>query len=159
MPGQSNNRLAIVNLDSSIGPGLNADAEHERRVAIYDLLEENAFTVVGHDAGPYRLELSTAENRLIFDVFSLAEERVTMIGLSMSPFRRIVKDYFLICDSYFKAIRRAAPSQIETIDMARRGLHNEGSDLLRERLAGKIETDGPTARRLFTLLCVLHWRG
>ena len=159
MPGQSNNRLAIVNLDSSIGPGLSADAEHERRVAIYDLLEENAFTVVGQDAGPYRLELSTAENRLIFDVFSPAEERVTMIGLSMSPFRRIVKDYFLICDSYFKAIRRAAPSQIETIDMARRGLHNEGSDLLRERLAGKIETDGPTARRLFTLLCVLHWRG
>ena len=159
MSGQTKNRLATVNLDSSIGPGLTADAEHERRVAIYDLLEENAFTVVGHDAGPYRLELSTADNRLILDIFSPAEERVTMIGLSMSPFRRIVKDYFLICDSYFKAIRRAAPSQIETIDMARRGLHNEGSDLLRERLAGKVETDGPTARRLFTLLCVLHWRG
>jgi uncharacterized protein (UPF0262 family) len=153
------NRLAAINLDASIGSGLNPDVEHERRIAIYDLLEENVFAVTGRDEGPYRLELSTAENRLIFDIFSSIEERVTMIGLSMSPFRRIVKDYFLICESYFKAIRNAAPSQIETIDMARRGLHDEGSEILRERLAGKIDTDTLTARRLFTLICVLHWRG
>ncbi|CAN5227372.1 UPF0262 family protein [soil metagenome] len=154
-----NDRLIAVHLDASIGTGLNPDAEHERRIAIYDLLEENVFAVAGRNEGPYRLELSTAENRLVFDIFSAAEERVTMIGLSMSPFRRIVKDYFLICESYFKAIRNASPSQIETIDMARRGLHDEGSEILRERLAGKVETDTATARRLFTLLCVLHWRG
>ncbi len=152
-------RLVAIHLDASIGSGLSPDAEHERRIAIYDLLEENVFAVTGRDEGPYRLELSTAESRLVFDIFSSAEQRVTMIGLSMSPFRRIVKDYFLICDSYYKAIRNAAPSQIETIDMARRGLHDEGSDILRERLAGKIETDNATSRRLFTLLCTLHWRG
>jgi uncharacterized protein (UPF0262 family) len=159
MPEQGRNRLAAVDLDESIGMGLTADAEHERRIAIYDLIEDNRFTVIGHDAGPYRLMLSAADNRILFDIHSAREDRVALIGLSMSPFRRLVKDYFLICESYFKAIRQASPSQIETIDMARRGLHNEGSDLLVERLAGKIETDTQTARRLFTLLCVLHWRG
>ena len=109
--------------------------------------------------GPYRLKLSTADGRLIFDVLNETEERLTLIGLSMSPFRRIVKDYFMICESYYQAIRTATPSQIETIDMARRGLHNEGSELLRERLTGKVEVDFDTARRLFTLVCVLHWRG
>jgi uncharacterized protein (UPF0262 family) len=159
MPEQGRNRLAAVDLDESIGMGLTADAEHERRIAIYDLIEDNRFTVIGHDAGPYRLMLSAADDRILFDIHSAREDRVALIGLSMSPFRRLVKDYFLICESYFKAIRQASPSQIETIDMARRGLHNEGSDLLVERLAGKIETDTQTARRLFTLLCVLHWRG
>lgn len=158
MTNKSNNRLIAIDLATSIAPTLSADAEHERRVAIYDLLEDNRFTMIGHDAGPYRLELSTADGRLIFDIFSQREERVGMIGLSMSPFRRIVKDYFLICESYFNAIRNAAPSQIETIDMARRALHNEGSEVLQERLNGKIETDFDTARRLFTLLCVLLWR-
>jgi uncharacterized protein (UPF0262 family) len=158
MTAKPKNRLVAVHLDGSIAPGLTADAEHERRVAIYDLIEDNRFSVVGHDAGPYRLELSTAEGRLIFDIYSEREKRVTMIGLSMSPFRRIVKDYFMICESYYKAIRNATPSQIETIDMARRSLHNEGSEILKERLDGKIETDFDTARRLFTLLCVLHWR-
>jgi uncharacterized protein (UPF0262 family) len=153
------NRLAAVELDDSIGSGLSPDIDHERRVAIYDLIEDNNFTVIGHQAGPYRLQLSAAENRIVFDIWSSSEERVSMIGLSLSPFRRIVKDYFMICESYYKAIRTATPSQIETIDMARRGLHNEGSDLLKERLEGKVEVDHATSRRLFTLLCVLHWRG
>lgn len=153
------NRLSAVDLDDSIGSALSADADHERRVAIYDLIEDNSFCVIGHESGPYRLQLSAVDNRVIFDIWSAGEERVSMIGLSLSPFRRIVKDYFMICESYYKAIRTATPSQIETIDMARRGLHNEGSDLLRERLDGKIEVDNATSRRLFTLLCVLHWRG
>jgi uncharacterized protein (UPF0262 family) len=153
------NRLAAVDLDDSIGSALSADADHERRVAIYDLIEDNRFTVIGHETGPYRLALSAADGRIIFDIWSAREERVSMIGLSLSPFRRIVKDYFMICESYYKAIRTATPSQIETIDMARRGLHNEGGDLLKERLDGKIEVDKTTSRRLFTLLCVLHWRG
>lgn len=152
-------RLSAVELDDSIASGLSPDVDHERRVAIYDLIEDNSFTVIGHQGGPYRLQLSAADNRIIFDIWSESEERVSMIGLSLSPFRRIVKDYFMICESYYKAIRTATPSQIETIDMARRGLHNEGSDLLKERLNGKVEVDHATARRLFTLLCVLHWRG
>jgi uncharacterized protein (UPF0262 family) len=158
MTDKPKNRLIAVELDSSIAPGLTADAEHERQVAIYDLIEDNRFKVTGRDLGPYRLKLSTAEGRLIFDILTDRAERVTMIGLSMSPFRRIVKDYFMICESYYKAIRNATPSQIETIDMARRGLHNEGSETLKQRLDGKVETDFDTARRLFTLLCVLHWR-
>jgi len=156
---KTKNRLIAVDLDSSIGPGPSPEAEHERRVAIYDLVEENSFTLAAHPHGPYRLQLSTADGRLIFDVFNEREERLSLIGLSMSPFRRIVKDYFLICESYYEAIKTATPSQIETIDMARRGLHNEGSELLRERLTGKIDVDFDTARRLFTLVCVLHWRG
>jgi uncharacterized protein (UPF0262 family) len=159
MTDKPKNRLVAVDLDASLGPGPSPEAEHERRVAIYDLIEENAFAVMGHDGGPYKLKLSTAEGRLVFDIFTEAERRITMIGLSMSPFRRIVKDYFMICENYYQAIKTASPSQIETIDMARRGLHNEGSELLRERLTGKVEVDFDTARRLFTLVCVLHWRG
>jgi uncharacterized protein (UPF0262 family) len=153
------NRLSAVELDQSIGPGPSPEAEHERRVAIYDLVEDNSFMLLSQPTGPYQLKLSTADGRLIFDVLNEAAERLTVIGLSMSPFRRIVKDYFMICESYYEAIRTATPSQIETIDMARRGLHNEGSELLRERLNGKVEVDFDTARRLFTLVCVLHWRG
>jgi uncharacterized protein (UPF0262 family) len=159
MTDKPKNRLSTVELDSSIGPGPSPEAEHERRVAIYDLVEENSFTLEAHPEGPYRLRLSTADGRLIFDVLNEAEERLSLIGLSMSPFRRIVKDYFMICESYYQAIRTATPSQIETIDMARRGLHNEGSELLKERLNGKVDVDFDTARRLFTLVCVLHWRG
>src|SRR5262245_40785236 len=159
MTSSDRNRLCAVDIDDSIGSGLSPDIDHERRVAIYDLVEDNTFTVVGHHGGPYRLQLSAADNRIIFDIWSESEERISMIGLSLSPFRRIVKDYFMICESYFKAIRTATPSQIETIDMARRGLHNEGSDLLRERLLGKVEVDQATSRRLFTLLCVLPLRG
>ena len=159
MTDSKKNCLAAVELDSSIGPGPSPEAEHERRVAIYDLVADNSFTLTAQPQGPYRLRLSTADGRLIFDVMNGAEQRLLLIGLSMSPFRRIVKDYFMICESYYKAIRTATPSRIEIIDMARRGLHNEGSELLRERLAGKIEIDFDTARRLFTLVCVLHWRG
>ena len=159
MTERSSTRLSAVELDATIGPGPSPEAEHERRVAIYDLVEENSFTLAAHPHGPYRLKLSTADGRLIFDVTNEADERLSLIGLSMSPFRRIVKDYFMICESYYEAIRTATPSQIETIDMARRGLHNEGSELLKERLTGKVEVDFDTARRLFTLVCVLHWRG
>jgi uncharacterized protein (UPF0262 family) len=159
MTEKPSNRLSAVELDATIGPGPSPEAEHERRVAIYDLVEDNSFTLLAQPTGPYRLKLSTADGRLIFDVLNEAAERLTVIGLSMSPLRRIVKDYYLICESYYEAIRTATPSQIETIDMARRGLHNEGSELLRERLNGKVEVDFDTARRLFTLVCVLHWRG
>ena len=153
------NRLIAVELDKSIHSPPSADAEHERKVAIYDLLSENFFRVEGETRGPYRLTLSIAEGRLMLDIRDGSEERCSTIGLALSSFRRLVKDYFLICESYYKAIRAATPSQIETIDLARRGLHNEGSTLLKERLQGKVEIDFDTARRLFTLVCVLHWRG
>lgn len=155
---RSPDRLVSVLLDETLAP-VSADIEHERRVAIYDLLEENTFRVVGQAQGPYSLSLAIADKRLVLDIANAAAERCQMIGLALSPFRRIVKDYYLICGSYYQAIRTATPTQIETIDMARRGLHNEGSELLKDRLAGKVEIDHNTARRLFTLLCVLHWRG
>ena len=133
--------------------------EHERAVAIYDLTEENYFFPVDDVGGPYRLHLSIAENRLLFDIRSNAEDPITTVTLPLLPFRRIVKDYFTVCESYYEAIRTASPSRIEAIDMGRRSLHNEGSDLLRDRLDGKIVVDSDTARRLFTLICVLHIRG
>jgi len=152
-------RLAKVTLDEgSIGRS-SPDIEHERAVAIYDLIEENAFAPADHDGGPYALHLSIAENRLVFDIREENGTPVMAHFLSLTPFRRIVKDYFLVCDSYYKAIRTATPTQIEAIDMGRRGLHNEGSELLRGRLKEKIEIDFDTARRLFTLICVLHWKG
>jgi uncharacterized protein (UPF0262 family) len=156
---KSRHCLVKVTLDEgSIGRS-SADIEHERAVAIYDLLEENSFAPVGDDRGPYMLQLSIQENRLVFDIRLDDGTPVMAHLLSLTPFRRIVKDYFLICDSYYKAIRTATPDQIEAIDMGRRGLHNEGSTLLRERLKEKIEVDFDTARRLFTLICVLHWKG
>ena len=152
-------RLVKVTLDEgSIGRS-SPDIEHERAVAIYDLIEENAFAPADHPGGPYALNLSIAENRLVFDIREENGTPVMAHFLSLTPFRRIVKDYFLICDSYYKAIRTATPTHIEAIDMGRRGLHNEGSELLRERLKEKIEIDFDTARRLFTLICVLHWKG
>jgi uncharacterized protein (UPF0262 family) len=153
------NRLITIELDRSIHASQSADAEHERKVAIYDLLSENFFRVEGDSRGPYRLTLSITDGRLMLDIRDGSDEKCSTIGLALSSFRRIVKDYFLICESYYKAIRTATPSQIETIDLARRGLHNEGSTLLKERLQGKVEIDFDTARRLFTLVCVLHWRG
>jgi uncharacterized protein (UPF0262 family) len=151
--------LVKVTLDEgSIGRS-SPDIEHERAVAIYDLIEDNSFAPVDHDGGPYALHLAITENRLVFDIRLDDGAPVVAHLLSLTPFRRIVKDYFLICDSYYKAIRTATPSQIEAIDMGRRGLHNEGSELLRERLKEKIEVDFDTARRLFTLICVLHWKG
>lgn len=153
------NRLIAVDLDESIGPGPSPEAEHERRVAIYDLLEENSFRLLNGKEGPYRLQLSTQDGRLLFEILNEREEKLSIIGLSMSPFRAIVRDYFLICESYYQAIRHSTPSQIETIDMARRALHNDGSEILKERLNGKVDIDFDTARRIFTLVCVLHWRG
>ena len=153
------NRLIAVDLDESIGQSPSPEADHERRVAIYDLLEENSFSLLNGKEGPYRLQLLTQDGRLLFEIYNEREEKLSIIGLSMSPFRAIVKDYFLICESYYQAIRHSTPSQIETIDMARRALHNDGSEILKERLNGKVDIDFDTARRLFTLVCVLHWRG
>jgi uncharacterized protein (UPF0262 family) len=152
-------RLVAVTLDeASIGRS-NADVEHERAVAIYDLLEQNYFEPLGHDGGPYTLHLSLAENRLVFDIRLENGEPVVAHHLSIARFRKIVKDYFLVCDSYYQAIRSATPDRIEAIDMGRRGLHDEGSRILQESLKRKIKVDFDTARRLFTLICVLHWKG
>ncbi len=157
--GDPKRRLVKVTLDEgSIGRS-SSDIEHERAVAIYDLIEDNSFAPAGHDGGPYALHLSITENRLVFDIRLGDGTPVMAHLLSLTPFRRIVKDYFLLCDSYYKAIRNATPNQIEAIDMGRRGLHNEGSELLRERLNEKIDVDFDTARRLFTLICVLYWKG
>jgi len=152
-------RIVEIDLDERTVVRRSPDVEHERAVAIYDLTEENYFRPAGDDSGPYRLHLSIAENRLLFDIRSDADEAVSKVTLPLLPFRRIVKDYFTVCESYYEAIRTASPSKIEAIDMGRRGLHDEGCEILRDRLDGKIEIDFDTARRLFTLICVLHIRG
>lgn len=156
----ANHRLVGIELDERSVTRRSADIEHERQVAIFDLIEQNVFSPVGahEEQGPFQLCLAIEENRLVFDIRDEAGATLGKIILALSPFRRIVRDYFQICDSYYQAIKRATPSQIETLDMARRGIHNEGSELLRERLKGKIDTDFDTARRLFTLICVLHIR-
>jgi uncharacterized protein (UPF0262 family) len=152
-------RIVDIQLDERTVVRRNQDIEHERAVAIYDLLEENHFAPNVDDPGPYVVRLGVEENRLIFDIRDRDGTELTRVPLSLQPFRRIVKDYFTVCESYFSAIKTASPRQIEAIDMGRRGLHNEGSELLRTSLAGKIEVDFDTSRRLFTLLCVLHIRG
>jgi uncharacterized protein (UPF0262 family) len=152
-------RLVKLSLDEKSVVRRSPEVEHERAVAIYDLLEENSFTPAGGHPGPFGLRLRIEESRLVFDIRDQVEEPLAEVHISLSPFRRIVKDYFEVCESYFQAIKTASPSKIEAIDMGRRGLHNEGSELLRERLSGKIELDLATARRLFTLICVLHIRG
>ena len=152
-------RLVSVTLDEASIGRANPDVEHERAVAIYDLLEQNTFAPVGHDGGPYALHLSINSNRLVFDI-RLEDGTPVMAHLfSLTPLRRIVKDYYLICDSYYQAIRTATPYKIEAIDMGRRGIHNDGSRILMERLKNKVTVDLDTARRLFTLICVLHWKG
>lgn len=152
-------RLIDIVLDESIGRST-PDVEHERAVAIFDLVEENSFKPVGDEgSGPYKLKLSLIESRLVFEVSRENGDAVVAHILSLTPFRRIVKDYYMICESYYEAIRTSSPTQIEAIDMGRRGLHNEGSQTLLDRLSGKIDVDFDTARRLFTLVCVLHWRG
>jgi len=156
----SEHRIVHIELDERTLVSRSPEVEHERAVAIYDLLEKNHFDPVGDFTGPYRIRLAIEDtNRLIFDIRNEADEVLGAIALPLTPFRRIIRDYFKICESYFDAIKRMTPSQIETIDMARRGLHNEGSDYLRDRLRDKAELDSPTARRLFTLICVLHFRG
>ena len=156
-------RISHIELDEDTILWRNADVEQERRVAIYDLIEENVFRPLraaeaGHD-GPYRLKLSVQDGRLVLDIRTDAGEPLEMLVLGLARFRRPIREYFAICDSYYQAIRKATPAEIETIDMARRGVHNHAADLLLERLEGKVETDFPTARRLFTLICVLHIKG
>lgn len=157
-PGSSQ-KLTDITLDDSSVVRRSPEVEHERAVAIYDLLEENSFFPVGDFSGPYHLHLSIAENRLLWDIRTEQQESLGVVTLPLTPFRRVIKDYFTVCETYYDAIKTASPAKIESIDMGRRGLHNDGSELLRERLEGKIEIDFQTARRLFTLICVLHIRG
>lgn len=162
-------RISHIALDEATILWRNADIEQERRIAIFDLIEENTFKplrsfAAGHE-GPYRLRLSVEDGRLALqiaaeaDAADGAEAELETLILGLGRFRRLIRDYFAICDSYYQAIRKATAQEIETIDMARRGVHNEAAELLLERLDGKVETDFPTARRLFTLICVLHIRG
>ena len=157
-------RISHIEIDDAGLPPPTPEIEQERRVAIFDLLEDNSFCLPPRDgvaipAGPYRLSLAIPDGRLVFDIATEAEEKVGEFHLSLGPFRQVVKDYFQICESYFEAVKKLPPSQIEAIDMARRGIHNEGARVLQERLEGKAEVDIDTSRRLFTLICVLHWGG
>ena len=152
-------RLIAIDIDDLGLPAPSAEVDQERKVAVFDLLEDNAFSIprAAEFPGPYRLALGVREGRLVFGVATEGGEKVAEFHLSMGPFRQVTKDYFQICESYFDAVKRLPPSQIEAIDMARRGIHNEGASVLQERLEGKAEVDSNTARRLFTLICVLHW--
>jgi uncharacterized protein (UPF0262 family) len=155
-------RICHIEIDDHNLPPPTPEIEQERKVAIFDLLEDNSFALPPRDGravpdGPYRLALAIREGRLVFDIATEDEAKVGEFHLSLGPFRQVVKDYFQICESYYSAVKRLPPSQIEAIDMARRGIHNEGARVLLERLEGKAETDIDTARRLFTLICVLHW--
>jgi uncharacterized protein (UPF0262 family) len=153
------NRLITVTLDpGSISRGT-PDQEHERAAAIYDLIELNSFVVPGRESGPYALNIALIERRLAFEIRHETGPLIVTHMLSLAPFGRLIRDYELVCDSYYRAIRTASPAQIEAIDMGRRGLHDEAATLLRERLAGKVEIDHDTARRLFTLVYALHWKG
>ncbi|MGR3501262.1 UPF0262 family protein [Pseudaestuariivita sp.] len=157
-------RIAHIALDDSNLAPPTPEIEQERKVAIFDLLEDNTFALPPRDGravpdGPYKLDLSIREKRLVFDVKTQGDDPAAEFHLSLSPFRQVVKDYYQICESYFDAVKTAAPAQIETIDMARRGIHNEGARILEERLSGKVQIDNDTARRLFTLVCVLHFGG
>lgn len=159
----SDPRIVHIELDQGTIIWRSADIEQERRIAIFDLLEGNYFAPQrAHDdgyAGPYRLIVRVVEGRLVFDIFREDETALESIILGLGRFRRSVKDYFAICDSYFQAVKLSTTQQIETIDMARRGIHNDAAELLKERLEGKIDVDFDTARRLFTLICVLHIKG
>lgn len=156
-PDRKLHRLQSVQIDEESLAAVSRDQEQERQIAIFDLIEENYFRPEGAEGGPYDLKMGLVENRLVLDVAGPDYERRHI--LSLSPFRTLIKDYFMICESYYQAIRNSTPQQIEALDMGRRGLHNEASELLRTRLNGKIETDQDTSRRLFTLICALHWRG
>ena len=154
----SRNRLVAVTLDeASLGRG-SPDQEHERRIAIFDLVEENSFALTGHDGGPYRLAIGLQENRLLLAVSDAGGAAVMSHLLSLKPFRPVLKEYLMLCQHYYAAIRTQSPSRIEAIDMGRRGLHDEAADLLGERLRGKVEADRNTLRRLFTLMTALHYK-
>jgi uncharacterized protein (UPF0262 family) len=153
----SEQRLASVALDEATLPSATAEIEHERRVAIFDLVEKNVFAPDEADDGPYALKLSLQDNRLVFDITGIDFSRT--YALSLTPLKGVLKDYLMICDSYYEALRGSSASQIESVDMGRRGLHNEGAELLKARLDGKVEIDHETSRRLFTLVCALYRRG
>ena len=162
-PGRGDRqRITDLKLDERSILRRNPDIEHERRVAIFDLIEDNLFVPAtrypSEYIGPFHVLLRMEDNRLAIDIKTIDSEPLETVVLPLTPFRRVIKEYFLICDSYFKAIKSSSPRQIEAIDMGRRGIHNEGSDILRERLADRITIDTDTARRLFTLLCVLQIR-
>lgn len=157
-------RIAHIELDDRNLPPPTPEIEQERKVAMFDLLEDNHFALPERadrdvPAGPYHLGLSIKDKRLVFDINTETAQKAAEFHLSLSPFRQVVKDYWAICESYFDAVKNMPPSQIETIDMARRGIHNEGARILQERLEGKADIDRDTARRLFTLICVLHFGG
>ncbi len=152
------NRLIEVNLDPDSLSIANSDIEHERKVAIFDLLEDNQFELIEGGTGPYILNISMQDQKLVLEIKNEAQTNLKLFVLSLSPMRRIIRDYLMICDSYHQAIRNSTPSQIEAIDMGRRGLHNEGSEILESRLKDKIILNFDTARRLFTLICALHIR-
>lgn len=157
-------KIVQIDIDDSALAPPTPEIEQERRVAVFDLLEDNSFVVPERDGravpeGPYRLHLAIRERRLVFDVQTEGGEAAAEFHLALGPFRQVVKDYFQICESYFDAVKKLPPGQIEAIDMARRGIHNEGARVLQERLEGKAEVDTDTARRLFTLICVLHFGG
>jgi uncharacterized protein (UPF0262 family) len=152
-------RLTAIRLDEASIRRANPNVEHEREVAIFDILEANHFALEGRDDGPYTLDLSIVEDRLVFAVGQEDGSDTFTFVLSLTPLRRILKDYFMVCETYYQAIRTAPPSRIQSIDMGRRTLHDEGSRVLVERLKGKIAVDRDTARRLFTLICALHWKG
>lgn len=156
--------ITHIALNDSNLPPPTPEIEQERKVAMFDLLEENSFSLPARDDrmapdGPYHVDLSIRDKRLVFDIATESGEKAAEFHLSLSPFRQVVKDYWAICESYYNAVKNMPPSQIETIDMARRGIHNEGARILQERLEGKAEIDADTARRLFTLVCVLHFGG
>jgi len=150
-------KLSSIEVDAASLPAATAEIEHQRRVAIFDLVEQNSFTPEGAEGGPYTLRLSSQDNRLAFDIAGPDFARTHV--LSLSPMKAVIRDYALVCESYYEALRGSSPSQIESVDMGRRGLHNEGAELLRGRLEGKVEIDKETARRLFTLVCAVYRRG
>ncbi|MDP1737653.1 MAG: UPF0262 family protein [Caulobacter sp.] len=150
-------RLQTIEIDEDSLGAVSRDQEQERQIAIFDLVEDNYFQPEGAAGGPYDLKIALVENRLALHIIGPGLDQTHL--LSLSPFRGVIRDYFMICESYYQAIRNATPAQIEALDMGRRGLHNEGSTLLQARLDGKVKTDLDTARRLFTLICALHWRG
>jgi len=152
-------RLISIVLDEKSIRRCNPNIDHEREVAIYNILDSNTFALEGRDDGPYKLTLGIIDDRLVFSVGNTNVDPIVTHVLSLTPLRRLIKDYFIVCESYYNAIRSAPPSRIQSIDMGRRALHDEGSRILMERLKGKIRVDHDTARRLFTLVCALHWKG
>jgi uncharacterized protein (UPF0262 family) len=151
-------RIANVFLDERSVVRRSPQVEHERKAAIYDLIEDNVFSPAGHYDGPFNLHLKIEENRLVFSVCTTEDRELTSFSLSLNTFRSLIREYFMVCESYYQAIKTSSPSKIEAIDMGRRSLHNEGASLLKDRLQDKVDINERTSRRLFTLLCVLHIR-